>query len=272
MSSLKIFSRKKERHEPLAMISLYDAPTAKLCCDAGVDALLVGDSMGNVVLGYDNTLAVTMEEMLVHTRSVSRGVRASARPAVPIVADLPFGSYASESDAAKNGAELMRNGAHAVKLEGAGQSALSAVRILCEMGAPVMGHLGYTPQSSLRFEKVLQGASTAAAAKLFDDALTLQEAGCFAIVLEVVPAEVAKRITEELKISTIGIGAGANCDGQVLVWHDLAGLSPQNNFRFVRRFGEAHQALRDAATGFVGAVQTGEFPTAEHGWQKDLTE
>jgi 3-methyl-2-oxobutanoate hydroxymethyltransferase len=267
MTSLQIFTRKKQAREPLSMISLYDAPSAALCCDAGVDALLVGDSMGNVVLGYDNTLPVTMEEMLVHARAVARGARASQRPEVPIVVDLPFGSYATEADAAHHGAALLRAGAHALKLEGAGPGALAAARLLAEMGAPVMGHLGYTPQSSLRFARVVQGANQLEAARLRDEAHALQEAGCFAIVLEVVPMEVAARITSELEIATVGIGAGAGCDGQVLVWHDLAGLTPQNSFRFVRRYAEAHGVLCEAARQFINEVQSGAFPTAEHGWK-----
>lgn len=254
------------------MISLYDAPTATLCCDAGADILLVGDSLGNVVLGHDNPVPVTVEDMIHHTSAVVRGVKSSSRPGVPVLADLPFGSYATLDLAVKNGADLMRAGAHAVKLEGAGPGALAAVGALVEMGVPVVGHLGFTPQSSLRFEGVVQGKTTRAATKLLEGAKKMEEAGCCGLVLEVVPEEVASRITEEIEISTIGIGAGAGCDAQVLVWHDLAGLTPDKSLRFVRKYADAYSLMEGAAESFVGEVRSGEFPGEEHGWKMDEDE
>lgn len=268
----RLFGGARSRGELLTMISLYDAPSAALCCDAGVDVLLVGDSLGNVILGYESTVSVTMEDMLHHTAAVARGAKGSARPEVPVVGDLPFGSYASVELATTNGAKLVRAGAHAVKLEGAGDGALAAIRALVEMGVPVVGHLGYTPQSSLRFESVVQGKTVAAAERLLQEARSLEEAGCCAMVLEVVPAEVARRVTGEISIPTIGIGAGAGCDGQVLVWHDLAGLTPGKPLRFVRRYADAHALLTQAARDYIGEVRSGAFPQPEHGWQMDEAE
>lgn len=271
-SAVRLFRGAKVRGERLAMVSLYDAPSAALCCDAGADVLLVGDSLGNVVLGYENTLSVTMGDMLHHTAAVARGVRSSTRPEVPVIGDLPFGSYASVDLATANGASLVRAGAHGVKLEGAGSGALAAIGALVEMGVPVMGHLGYTPQSSLRFDSVVQGKTGAAAARLLDEAIKLEDAGCSALVLEVVPAEVARRVTEEVGIPTIGIGAGPGCDGQVLVWHDLAGLTPGKPLRFVKRYAEAGALLAGAAEDFVDEVRSGAFPKPEHGWSMDEAE
>lgn len=250
--------------QPLAMIALYDAPTAALCCDAGADILLVGDSMGNVVLGYDSTIPVTLSDIKHHTGAVVRGARKSSRATVPVVADLPFGTYFTPHDAAHNGAELMRVGAHGLKLEGAGEAAISAVRILTEMGAPVVGHLGFTPQSSLVLSGVVQGKSLASARQLLDDARRLQDAGCVAIVLEAIPAEVAQVLTAQLEIATIGIGAGTQCDGQVLVWHDLVGFSADAPFRFVKRFANAHETLRDATRSFIDEVHATTFPAPEN--------
>lgn len=271
-SPVRLFAGAKARGEKLAMISLYDAPTAALCCDAGVDVILVGDSLGNVVLGHESTVPVTMEDMLGHTAAVARGTRSSTRPDVPIIADLSFGSYATVANATENGASLMRVGAHGVKLEGAGEAALSAIRALDAMGAPVVGHLGYTPQSALRFAGVVQGKTGEAASRLLEDTLRLEEAGCRAVVLEVVPVEVARRVTEALSIPTIGIGAGAGCDGQVLVWHDLAGLTPGKPLRFVKQYVDAHSLLAGAAEAFIGEVRSGAFPQPEHGWPMDEDE
>jgi 3-methyl-2-oxobutanoate hydroxymethyltransferase len=256
----------KKRGARLAMVSLYDAPTAALSCDAGADMLLVGDSMGNVVLGYDNTVPVTMDDVIHHTRAVLRGVRASTRPNVPVFADLPFGSYSTVEMAVQNGVALMRAGAHGVKLEGGHETALRAIRVLVESGAPVMGHLGYTPQSALQFESVVQGKTTASALRLLDEAHRLQEAGCCGMVLEVVPNEVAARITQSCRFRPIGIGAGPHCDGQVLVWHDLVGFS-SGKFRFVKRYAGARETLGAATRSFVEEVQVRRFPTTEHGWQ-----
>jgi 3-methyl-2-oxobutanoate hydroxymethyltransferase len=269
---LQILRDAKQNSARIAMISLYDAPTATLCCDAGVDIILVGDSLGNVILGHDNTLAVTVEDMARHTGAVSRGVRASSRAQVPVIADLPFGSYATIESATRNGAALLRSGAHGLKLEGAGPAHLAAVEALLQMGAPVMGHIGFTPQSSLHFGNVVQGKSARDAARLLHEAHALQAAGCCVVVLEAVPVEVAARITRELEIPTIGIGAGAGCDGQVLVWHDLTGLNPAPPFRFVKRYADAYTLLLQAAREFAADVHSGAFPTAEHGWAMAASE
>ena len=271
-SPIQVLHEAKASGEPAAMISLYDAPTAELCCDNGADCLLVGDSLGNVVLGYDNFISVTMGDMIRHTAAVVRGVRRSSRPGVPVVADLPFGSYTTTPDATGNSMELMRAGAHAVKLEGAGPAALEAVRAIIEMGAPVVGHLGFTPQSALRFSGVVQGKTADAAEALLRDALALEEAGCSAVVLEAVTREVAEAVTQALSIPTIGIGAGAGCNGQVLVWNDLAGISKGASFRFVKRYAEAREILAEAARDFVEEVRSGEFPVEEHGWSMPQNE
>lgn len=255
------------RGEPISMVSLYDAPTAALCCEAGVESLLVGDSLGNVVLGHEGFTSATMEDMLRHTAAVARGVARSSRAGeVPVVADLPFGSYSTVADAAHNGAALIRAGAHALKLEGAGTSSLRAIEALVEMGAPVVGHLGFTPQSSLKFSGVVQGKTGEAAARVLEEARRLDAAGCVAVVLEAVPSEVAQRVTAEISTATIGIGAGGRCNGQVLVWHDMIGYGPGKTLRFVKRYADVHSLLSEAAAGFAREVRSGEFPAEEHGW------
>lgn len=271
-SPTRLFARAKASGEKLAMISLYDAPSAALCAEAGADILLVGDSMGNAILGYEGTVPVTQAAILHHTGAVVRGVKGSSRPGVPIVGDISFGGFATVERAVENASALMRLGASAVKLEGAGESAIAATRVLVEMGVPVMGHLGYTPQSSFRFEGIVQGKTTGTASRILEDAKRLEEAGCFAVVLEVVPSEVAKRVTSELEISTIGIGAGPFCDAQVLVWHDLVGFSERKQFRFVKRYADVYQTMREASASFVEEVRSGEFPAPEHGWNMDEEE
>ena len=266
---LRALQLKKERGERIAMISLYDAPTATLCCEAGVDIILVGDSLGNVILGYDSTLQVTLDDMVRHTAAVARGVVKSSRSNVPIVADLPFATYhGALQTTIDNAAALMRAGAQSVKLEGAAPDILHAIEKLIAMGAPVVGHIGFTPQSSLTFARVVQGRDENGAEALKQQARDLQNAGCAMIVLEAVAREVAAEITSELQIPTIGIGAGRDCDGQVLVWHDLVGLSPQTP-RFVRRFANAHEMMQSAARDYVHAVQQQEFPEAEHDWSQN---
>lgn len=270
---LQVLHDKKRRGERIAMISLYDAPSAMLACDAGTDILLVGDSMGNVILGFENTLSVTIDAIEHHTGAVARGIKQSTRPTVPFIADLPFASYqGSVKDAVRDAARLLRAGAHGVKVEGAGKSVLKAVRRFGEAGIPTFAHIGFTPQSVLQFHNVVQARTTEGARKLLDDALLLQEAGCIGVVLEVVPREVAAVLTSTLKMPTIGIGAGAGCDGQVLIWHDLAGVNPQMPLRFVKRFAQAHQMLAQAAQDYVREVQNGTFPTAEHSWQMNAEE
>jgi 3-methyl-2-oxobutanoate hydroxymethyltransferase len=262
----------KARGEKLAMVSLYDAPSAALACEASVDLILVGDSLGTTILGYESPMRVTMDDMLHHTKAVARGVQDASRSKVPIIADLPFGSYTNVRSATRNGANLVRAGAHALKLEGAGPSSVRAVRALTEMGVPVVGHLGFTPQSSLLLESVVQGKTGAAASRLLEGAQRLEDAGCCSVVLEVVPSEVARRVTAELSASTIGIGAGPHCDGQVLVWHDLVGLTKGKLFRFVKRYAEAETLLKEATEVFVGEVHSEAFPEAKHAWTMDEAE
>lgn len=260
-SPLQIFARKKRDSSPLAMISLYDAPSAQIACEAGVDAILVGDSLGNTILGYDSTIPVTMEDMKRHTGAVVRGVRSSSRSTVPVVADLPFGSYATPQSAVENAVALLQLGAHAVKVEGVMPNVLKA---MTENGIPVMGHLGFTPQSVLRFESVVQGKTVEAARQLEKSARIVDEF-CFAMVLEAVTVEVAQSITRECRGSTIGIGAGAGCDGQVLVWNDLVGLSPKT-FKLAKAWANTRELWLSAAQGYVSEAQSGSFPTAENSW------
>ena len=273
VSPFQQFFRKKQRGECFAVVSLYDALTAALCVDAGVDMLLVGDSLGNVVAGYENTVPVTMDVMAYHTGAVVRGVRQSSRAGVPVIADMPFGSYHSEGDAiVHNCTRLMQAGAHAVKVEGANAASLRAVQLFTEMGAPVVGHIGYTPQAAYALRGTVQGRTTAAAAELLEGAQRLQDAGCVALVLEAIPAEVAATITGRLEIPTIGIGAGPHCDGQVLIWHDLVGLTPGEPYTFVKRYAQAHTLLRESTRQFIQEVHSGAFPGVDHGWNMDADE
>src|SRR5213078_2717428 len=224
----------KRRGQKVVMVTAYDAPGGRLADAAGVDIILVGDSAAMVMLGHDSTVPATMDEMLVLTRAVTRG---ATRPLV--VADMPFGSFQlSDESALENAIRFVKEAsADAVKLEGAGPS-LSRVRAIVGAGIPVMGHVGLTPQSATMLGGFkTQGKTAAKARQLFADAQALQAAGCFAIVLEAVPARVATRITESLRIPTIGIGAGAGCDGQVLVWHDLLGITEGRLARFVKQYG-----------------------------------
>lgn len=263
-SPLKLFTDKKSRGEKIAMVSLYDAPSAMMAVEAGADVLLVGDSLGNVILGYENTLAVTLEDMLRHTGSVARGA-AQAERRVPVIADLPFGYSAGESRTLEAAIALMQSGAHAVKIEGAGPRVLQAIDLLVQNGIPVMGHLGYTPQSAMQKNEIVQGRTAAQGAGILADARNLQEAGCFGMVLEAVAMQTAANITQDLKSSTIGIGSGPDCDGQVLVWHDLVGLSPYN-FKFSKRYAQARESLTQATKNYVDEVHSQAFPTIEHGW------
>ena len=240
-------------------LTAYDALTARILDEAGTDVLLVGDSVGNVALGYDSTLPVEMDEMVVATRSVARAVSRAL-----VVADLPFGSYeAGPQQALASAVRLVKVGANAVKLEGGRQRA-EAVRALTQAGIPVVAHVGFTPQSVNKLGGFrVQGRGEAAAQELVEDVCALAEAGAVAVVLEMVPEPVAARVTEASPVPTIGIGAGARCDGQVLVWSDMAGMT-QWTPRFARCFGEVGQALREAAGSYGQAVRSCEFPAAEH--------
>lgn len=254
----------KERGERVTMLTAYDAMTARIFDEAGVDVLLVGDSLANVVLGRPDTVAVTVEEMVHHARAV---VAAASRALV--VTDLPFGSYeASPAQALATAVRVMKeSGTAAVKLEG-GRRVAEQVRLLTSSGVPVMGHLGFTPQSEhVLGGKRVQGRGPGAADALCDDALALQQAGAFAVVLEMVPAPVAARVTEILAIPTIGIGAGPACDGQVLVWQDLAGLGDWSP-RFAKRYADLRGALTEAVTAYTDEVRGGTFPGPEHSFDE----
>jgi 3-methyl-2-oxobutanoate hydroxymethyltransferase len=251
----------KSRGEKIVMVTAYDAPGARLAEEAGIDVLLVGDTAGMVVLGHAGTVPVTMEEMIFLTRSVSGAV---ARPLV--VGDMPFGSYhVSDEDAVRNAIRFVKEaGADVVKLEGAGLS-LSRVHAIVSAGIGVMGHVGLTPQSeTLLGGFKTQGRTAAKARQLLADARALEAAGCFAIVLEAVPVQVAARITESLTVPTIGIGAGADCDGQVLVYHDLLGLTEGRAPRFVKRYAHLAEEIRGALTTYADEVRSGVYPAPEH--------
>jgi 3-methyl-2-oxobutanoate hydroxymethyltransferase len=251
----------KRRGEKIAMVTAYDAPSGRLADAAGVDIVLVGDSAAMVVLGYDSTVPATMDEMLMLTRAVTRGAH---RPLV--VADMPFGSFQiSDEEALANAIRFVKDaGADGVKLEGGGSS-ISRVRALVGAGIPVMGHIGLTPQSATMLGGFkAQGRSAEKARALLADARELESAGCFALVLEAVPAPVAKRITSTLSIPTIGIGAGADCDGQVLVWHDLLGLYDGHAPRFVKQYANLAPEITAALRRYVDDVRSGAFPETTH--------
>ena len=251
----------KRRGDRIVMITAYDAPSARIADAAGVDLILVGDSAAMVVLGHDSTVPATMDEMLMLTAAATRGAR---RPLV--IADLPFGSYqVSDQQALENSIRFVKEAsADAVKLEGAG-TALSRVRALTGAGIPVMGHLGLTPQTATMLGGFkAQGRTAEKAVRLYEDALALQAAGCFSVVLEAVPSPVAARITDALDIPTIGIGAGAACDGQVLVWHDLLGLYEGHAPRFVKQYAELAPSIGEAIEKYADDVRTGAFPEAQH--------
>ena len=244
----------------IAALTAYDFLTAKLLDRAGIDMILVGDSLASVVLGYPTTLPVTMDEMLHHARAVARGVTRALT-----VADMPFLSYqAGLDDAVRNaGRFLKEGGVEAVKVEGAGP-VLAVVERLVEVGIPVLGHLGYTPQSVHRFgSNIVQAKTAARASELLNDAIALEGAGAFAVVLECVPAEVARLVTERLTVPTIGIGAGPFCDGQILVLHDALGLTPRSP-RLAKRYLELGGMVADAAASYIREVREGAFPAAEH--------
>jgi 3-methyl-2-oxobutanoate hydroxymethyltransferase len=252
----------KERGEKIVMVTAYDAPGARFAEDSGLDLVLVGDTAAMVVLGYDGTtVPVTMDEMLFLTRTVARAAR---RPIV--VGDMPFGSYqVSDEDAVRNAIRFVKEArADVVKLEGAGPMA-SRARAIVQAGIPVMGHVGLTPQSATALGGFkTQGRTAEKALRLVGEAQELEAAGCFAVVLEAVPAPVAERITETLSVPTIGIGAGAGCDGQVLVYHDLLGLTEGHLPRFVKRYASLSREIRDALEAYTAEVRAGTFPGEEH--------
>jgi 3-methyl-2-oxobutanoate hydroxymethyltransferase len=249
------------RGDAIVMVTAYDFPSGRLADAAGMDIVLVGDSAAMTILGHSSTVPATMEEMLMLTRAVTRGAR---RPIV--VADMPFGSFqVSDEDALRNAIRFVKDAAaDAVKLEGAGPS-LSRVVALVGAGIPVMGHIGLTPQSATMLGGFrAQGRTAEKARRLLEEAIALEEAGCFALVLEAVPAPVAARISETLVIPTIGIGSGAECDGQVLVLHDLLGLYEGRSPRFAKRYADIGDDIRAALEQFGAEVRSGAFPAEEH--------
>ena len=251
----------KRQHRRIVMVTAYDAPSGRLADEAGVDLVLVGDSAAMTVLGHESTVPATVDELVVLTRAATRGAR---RPLV--IADLPFGSFQVSDEAALENAIrfVKEGGADAVKLEGAGPT-LSRVRAIVGAGIPVMGHVGLTPQSATMLGGFrAQGRTAAKAHRLYADALALEEAGCFAVVLEAVPAPVAARVTEALSVPTIGIGAGAACDGQVLVWHDLLGLYDGPAPRFVKRYADVGGVIVAALRAYAADVREGKFPEEQH--------
>jgi 3-methyl-2-oxobutanoate hydroxymethyltransferase len=249
----------KGRDEPLVMVTAYDAPSARIVDDAGVDMILVGDTLAMVVLGYDDTLKVTTEDMAHHVGAVAR-----TKPRALVVGDLPWMSYhVSREETVRNAATLIRAGAGAVKLEG-GRKRLDAIEAILDTEIPVMGHLGLTPQSihTMGGFKV-QGKQLDAARRIVEDAVALAQAGCFAIVLECVPDGVARMVTDAVDVPTIGIGAGRHCDGQVLVYHDLLGFEDRMRPRFVRRYAELGELATGAVSRFVADVHARRFPSSE---------
>ena len=273
-TTIQNLQSKKESKEVISMLTAYDYPTALVMDQSGIDAILVGDSLGMVVLGYPNTLAVTMDDMIHHCKAVSRGAQYAL-----LIGDMPFMSYqASVTDAVKNaGRFLQEGGMDAVKLEG-GREQIPAIRTILSAGIPVMGHLGLTPQSIHQlggFRPQAQKAETAK--RLLDDALLLQEIGCFSLVLESIPAKLAEFVTNRLEIPTIGIGAGAGCSGQVLVTHDMLGLFERFTPKFVKKYADMNETMRSAFKAYREDITAHKFPATEHSveildteWQKFL--
>ena len=265
--SVKDITSKKDSTK-ISVITAYDYTTALLCDKAGIDIILVGDSGGMVMLGYQNTIPVTMEQMCFFTEAVSRG-----RQNAMVVADLPFMSYqASKSQAIENSGRLIKIGADAVKLEG-GREVSETVRAIVETGIPVMGHIGLQPQTTVLQEGYkVQAKTKDAALRLIEDAKALEEAGAFSIALEMVTQEVAKIITDSIKIPTIGIGSGPDCDGQVLVFHDVVGLYDKLKPKFVKRYLELSQEIVKAVETYKNDVTSGKFPAKEHCFSIDKLE
>ena len=264
--TVKTLQEKKNRGEKITMLTAYDYTTACILDEAGIDTVLIGDSLGMTVLGYEDTLSVTMEDMIHHTRAVARGAQNAL-----VVADMPFMSYqVSVEEAVMNAGRLMKEGrAQAVKLEG-GAAVADRIRAITDIGIPVVAHLGMTPQSCNAFGGFkVQGKDRENAQRILDDARAIQDAGAFMVVLECIPALLAKKITESLTIPTIGIGAGADCDGQVLVYQDACGMTQGFTPRFSRVFGEIGKGIKEAFAAYKEAVEKGDFPTAEHSFKMD---
>ncbi|WP_134686651.1 3-methyl-2-oxobutanoate hydroxymethyltransferase [Brevibacillus migulae] len=253
--------KSKQNKHPIAMVTAYDFPSAKLVDEAGVDMILVGDSLGMVVLGYDSTIPVTMEDMIHHSKAVARGTKRAF-----VVTDMPFLSYhGTVEEAVKNAGRLMQEGmAKAVKIEG-GLEIVPVVRRCTQAGIPVVGHIGLTPQSVHQLGGYrVQGKDIESAKRLIEEAKALEEAGAFAVVLECVPEEVAALVTDSVSIPTIGIGAGVKCDGQVLVFHDVLSYASQIKPKFVKSYAQVGEAIKQAVSDYVLDVKAKRFPAAEH--------
>jgi 3-methyl-2-oxobutanoate hydroxymethyltransferase len=260
-TTVATLKEKKLAGEKVTMLTAYDYSTAKLMDNAGIEMLLVGDSLGNVILGYENTLSVTMEDMIHHTSAVARGAENAM-----VVADMPFMSYqTSVYDAVVNAGRLIKEGhAHAVKLEG-GKSVCPQIRAITEASIPVVAHIGLTPQSVNAFGGFkVQGKDAENAERLIEEAKAVQEAGAFAVVMECVPAKLAEYITSQISITTIGIGAGAGCDGQVLVYQDMLGMFPDYKPKFVKKFADVGSIMTQAFSDYIKEVKDGTFPAEEH--------
>lgn len=258
-----ILQEMKGRGEKISMLTAYDFSMARIVDGAGMDIILVGDSASNVMAGHETTLPITLDQMIYHAASVVRGVKRAL-----VVVDLPFGSYqGNSSEALRSTIRIMKeSGAHAIKLEGGMEIKESVIRVL-SAGVPVMGHLGLTPQSIYKFGTyAVRAREEAEANKLIADAKMLEECGCFAIVLEKIPATLAKRVAEEVKIPMIGIGAGPHVDGQVLVLHDLVGITKDFNPKFLRRYADVHTIMTEAVSQYIADVKNKEFPTEQEGY------
>jgi len=259
MKKPTVLELKRRKGAHLAMLTAYDFPTARLVAEAGVELILVGDSLGMVVLGYDSTVPVTVEEMVHHTRAARRGA-----PDAFLIADMPFLSYASPEQAIETAGRLMKDaGADSVKLEG-GVEVAPVIEVLVRAGVPVLGHVGLTPQTASALGGYrLQGKDEESVRRIVEGAVALEQAGCWGVVLELVPAELAKLVTRRIGIPTIGIGAGGDCDGQVLVFHDVVGLFSGFTPTFVKRYAEAGETIREALKRYADEVRSGAFPARE---------
>jgi 3-methyl-2-oxobutanoate hydroxymethyltransferase len=256
----------KQRGERVVMLTAYDYPSARLAEEAGVDMILVGDTLGMVVLGYDSTVPVTMEDMVHHTKAVVRGSERAM-----VVGDMPFMSFQTGfEDAMRNAGRMLKEtGCQAVKLEG-GVHMAETVRRLVQVGIPVVGHIGLTPQSVNQLSGFkVQGKTPEAAERLMEDAVALQQAGAFCIVLELIPAPLAKLISQRLRVPTIGIGAGAGCDGQVQVWHDILALYSAFVPKHAKQYAQIGEAIREAIERYAAEVRSGEFPTQKESFRMD---
>lgn len=265
-NTVRTFQMAKEKGEKLTMLTAYDYSTAKLMDEAGINAILVGDSLGNTMLGYEDTISVTMEDMIHHGAAVARGTTDTM-----VVVDMPFMSYqTSVYDALVNAGRLMKEGrANAVKLEG-GASVCEQIKAITDAGIPVMAHLGLTPQSINAFGgNRVQGKSEEAAKQLIEDALAVQEAGAFAVVLECIPAKLAAIITKKLSIPTIGIGAGNECDGQILVYQDMLGMFSDYIPKFAKKFADVGTMMKTAFADYIKEVSEGSYPAPEHTFKID---